>query len=62
MVTKIADVGEQTTGSKLKENRLDDETYFGEGYSGSGEDKSESMMMQSTNQWEAANLILWTGM
>ena len=50
MVTKIADVGEQTTGSKLKENRLDDETYFGEGYSGSGEDKSESMMMQSTNQ------------
>ena len=50
MVTDIADVGAQTTDSKLNEKKLDDETYFGEGYSGSGKDKSESMTMQNINQ------------
>ena len=50
MVTKIADVVVRTTDNKLSESKLDDVTYFGEGYSGSGKDKSESMAMQDTNQ------------
>ena len=50
MVTEITDVGAQTTDNKLDERKLDDETYFGDGYSGSGKDKSESMTMQNINQ------------
>ena len=50
MVPEIADVAVRTTDNKLNENKLDDMTYSGEGSTGSGQDKRESMAMQYTNQ------------